>query len=194
MDYMFIRNYILTTIRLVIAKWWLSLIKILSLTLGILSFLLIWLFYVDHQYFTSGHDLFVQTCSSENLTIFGSILLVTSGIYFFILRSQMQLRYKEFFLRKFYGETRKGVVTILFMETTLFIAAAFVLSLVLVDQVAPVFNIITSKSVDIQAGDGTLNFIVILSFLVLLGSMVGLVPSLWCARKRAIDVLKKLPK
>ena len=189
---MFFKKYILTTLRLMLSKWWLSLIKIFALTSGILSFLLVWLFYVDHQYFFDDRRLFLKSCSLENALILGFILIVTSVIYFLVMKSQIQLRHKELFFRKFFGESQSGVIGILLIETTIFILIAFVFSLVLIDQVAPVFNVITAKSIDLQEGYKAISFFMIFCFLSVLGFVVGILPSFWYARNRAVDILKKL--
>jgi len=191
---MFFKNYILTTLRLMLAKWWLSLIKVFSLTTGILSFLLVWLFYIDHQFFFDEQIGFLKTCSIENAGILGFIILGTAAIYFLIMQSQLQLRNKELFFRKFYGETQLGVIVMLLIETSIFISMAFILSLVLIDQVTPFLNLVTEKSINLQHGPGLFNFLMILCFLTLLGFVVGILPSLWYARNRAVDILKKLPK
>lgn len=194
MNYMFFKIYILATLRLMLSKWWLSLIKVFSLTSGILSFLLVWLFYIDHHHSFGMHEQFLKNCSVENLLILGFILLITTIIYFFIMRSQIQLRHKELFFRKYYGETYIGIISILLIETSIFIVVSFLLSLVLIDQVAPVFNLITEKSINLQEGAKTLDLLLVFCFLSVLGFVIGIVPSLWYAKNRAIDILKKLPR
>ena len=174
------------------AKWWLSLVKIFSLTSGIISFLLVWLFYVDHQYFFNIQGQFIKGYSYENALILGFILLVTIIIYFLVMKSQIQLRHKELFFRKFYGESSIGVIGILLIETSIFILIAFVISLVLIDQVAPVFNIITEKSINLQQKVAVIDVIMIFCFLSTIGFIVGILPSIWYARNRAVDILKKL--
>ncbi len=190
---MIFRNYILTTWRLMIAKWWLSLIKIFSLTTGILSFLLVWLFYLDHRNFMSDRTNIFQSCTIENVLLLGFILLVTSLIYFLIMKSQISFRNKELFFRKFYGETSKGIASMLMIETSIFILLSFMFSLILIDQVAPLLNLITEKNIDLQHVDGPLSLLMILCFLIILGFIVGILPSTWYARYRAVDILKKLP-
>ena len=189
---MFFKKYILTTLRLMLSRWWLSLIKIFALTSGILSFLLVWLFYVDQHYFYNDSSQFLKSCSAENALILGFILLVTSIIYFLIMKSQIQLRHKELFLKKFFGESIPGIISILLIETSIFILIAFVLSLVFIDQVAPAFNVITAKSINLQQGFGVISFVMIFCFLSVLGFIVGILPSFWYARNRAVDILKKL--
>lgn len=176
-----------------VAKWWLSLIKIFSLTTGILSFLLVWFFYLDHDFFVGGKERLLASCSTENAFLLGFILFCTSMIYFLVMKSQVAFRHKELFFRKLYGETNKGIIGILMIETTIYVIIAFILSLILVDQVAPWFNIITEKNVNLQDSDSPLSFIIILIFLVILGFAVGILPSIWYAKNKAIDILKKLP-
>lgn len=192
MNIMLFKKYILTTLRLMLSKWWVSLIKVFSLTSGILSFLLVWLFYIDHHLFLGGYNDFWRACSIETAVILSIILIVTSVIYFLVMKSQMQLRHKELFFRKFYGEAKKGVIGILLIETSIFILISFLLSLVLIDQVAPVFNLITEKNVDLRQQIDFANFVSIFIFLSLLGFVIGILPSIWYARKRAVDILKKL--
>lgn len=189
---MFLEKYILTTIRLMWAKWWLSLVKIFSLTSGIISFLLVWLFYADHNYSFNSQRQFIKECSYENALILGFILLVTTIIYFLVMKSQIQLRHKELFFRKFYGESSFGVIGILLIETSIFIVIAFIISLVLIDQVAPVFNIITHKSINLQQKVAVIDVIMIFCFLSTIGFIVGILPSIWYAKNRAVDILKKL--
>jgi hypothetical protein len=192
-EIMFRRKYILTTYRLLVTKWWLSLIKLTSLTLGTISFLLVWLFYVDHQVPENLTLAFFQSCTTENVLLLTSIQLITIVTYFFIMRSQMTLRYKEFFIRRYYGENGLGIILILLIETFTFIGMALLISLVLIDQVAPFFNWLTQKEVDTRQAGIYSRFLPVVSFLTLLGFVVGLLPAIICARKRAIDLLNKLP-
>jgi hypothetical protein len=187
------RKYILTTYRLLIAKWWLSLIKLISLTLGTIAFLLVWLFYIDHQVPENIPLAFFQSCSTESILLLTSILLITVITYFFIMKSQMTLRYKEFFIRRYYGESGQGIILILLIETFTFLIMALLISLVLIDQVAPFFNWLTQKEVDTRQAGMYSGFLPVVSFLTLLGFVVGLLPAIICARKRAVDLLKKLP-
>ena len=174
-------------------KWWLSLIKIFSLTTGIISFLLVLLFYFDQQFVFGETSQMFTSCSLENVFFPGAILLVTTIIYFLVMKSQIGFRHKELFLRKFYGESKKGITTILLIETSIFIIISFVLSLVLIDQIAPFFNMITDKQVDLRRISDPLIYLVVLGFVAILGIIVGIVPSIWYTRKRAVDILKKLP-
>ena len=191
---MVLKNYILTTLRLMLAKWWLSLIKIFSLTSGITAFLLVWLFYFDQQYLFGNENQILQSCTLENVLLLGFILLVTTLIYFLIMKSQISFRHKELFFRKFYGESYKGLITILMIETSIFILIAFLLSLVLIDQIAPLFNTITGKDIDFGSLVSFFDFIMIACFLLVLGIVIGIVPSFWYSRNRAVDILKKLQK
>jgi len=170
------------------SNWWLSLIKLFSLTTGILSFLIIWLFYIDQEYMV------FKSCSVENAVIMGCIVLGTAIIYFMIMKSQWQLRNKELFLRKYYGETQNGVIFMLMVETSIFIIISFFLSLVLLDQLTPLLNHITDKNVSLRQIDQLLSFIIIIVFLGVLAVIVGLFPSLWYAKSKAVDILKGLPK
>ena len=194
MNPMFFKIYILSTLRLMVSKWWLSLIKIFSLTTGILSFLLIWLFYIDYHYFFDEQSAFFKSCSMENAVILGFIVSGTAIIYFLIMKSQRHLRNKELFLKKYYGETRKGVIIMLMIETSIFIIISFLLSLALIDQVTPMLNHITEKDVSLHQADLLLSFLIMIIFLGALGLIVGIFPSLWYSKSRAIDFLKELPK
>lgn len=189
---MVFKNYILTTLRLISAKWWLSLIKVFSLTSGIISFLLVWFFFIDFQYFISDKNQLIKSCTAENVLLLGVILLGTSIVYFLVMKSQISFRQKELFFRKFYGETQGGIILILMIETSVFIIISFVLSLVLIDQIVPYLNDITNKNINLREARGGLDFIMIFCFLSVLGFVVGIVPSLWYARNRAVDILKKL--
>lgn len=189
---MALKNYILTTLRLMLAKWWLSLMKVFSLTSGILSFLLVWLFYMDQQYFFSNKSQLADSCTADNLFLLGGILFITTVIYFLVMKSQMSFRQKELFFRKFYGESDMGIIIILMIETSIFILIAFLFSLVLIDQITPLFNEITDKNVDFRDTAKITDFIMITGFLLLLGIVVGILPSYWYARNRAVDILKKI--
>ncbi len=105
----------------------------------------------------------------------------------------MSFRHKELFFRKFYGESDRGIIIILMIETSIFILTAFMLSLVLIDQITPFFNEITDRNVNFRDIATISDFIMITIFLVLLEIIVGIVPSYWYARNRAVDLLKKLP-
>ena len=194
MNFMIFRRYILTTYRLVIGKWWLSLIKLGSLTMGMISFLLVWLFYIDHQQMESRKSALLNSCTAENLLILGSIIIVTITVYLLIQKSQMSFRFKEFFIRKLYGETGVGISYILLLETTVYILSSFLISLVLVDQVAPLFNMLTEKNVNTRQLGSENMFMTLLSFFIIIGLLIGLLPAISCSRKRAVDLLKKLPE
>jgi len=192
MTAMAFKKYILTTLRLLLNKWYLSLIKLCSLTMGMLSFLLVWLFYIDHKNAQNKSISIFNSCTSENLIILGSIILVTITVYFLIMNSQMTLRYKEFFIRKLYGESGIGIFYILFLEITIFIVVSFIFSLVLIDQVAPLFNLLTDRNVNARALGSENGFILLLSFFMIIGLIIGVLPAMKCSRTRAVDILKKL--
>ena len=175
-----------------ISKWWVSFIKIFSLTSGILSFLLVWLFYIDHQFFFNGEVSFWKSCAADNVGILGFILVVTSVIYFLIMKSQIQLRYKELFFKKYYGETTWGIIGILMIETSIFIIFSFLLCLVLIDQISPVFNLLTDRNVDLRQHVHFINIVMIFCFLSFLGFVVGILPSYWLAKKSAVNILHNL--
>jgi len=189
---MLFKKYILTTLRLILSKWWVSLIKIFSLTSGILSFLLVWLFYIDHQFFIDGQVSFWKSCAADNVGILGFIVFVTSVIYFLIMKSQIQLRYKELFFKKYYGETPWGIIGILMIETSIFILFSFLLCLVLIDQISPVFNLFTDRNINLQQHVHIINLVMIFCFLSFLGFVVGILPSYWFGKIRAVDILHKL--
>lgn len=189
---MIIEKYILTTLRLMLAKWWLSLIKIFSLSSGILSFLLIWLFYLDQQFLFGEKSQLSVSCTAENLFLLGGILFITTVIYFLVMKSQMSFRQKELFFRKLYGESNMGIIIILMIETCIFILIAFVFSLVLIDQITPYFNEITNKNVNFKDTAKFTDFIMITLLLFLFEIVVGILPSFWYSRNRAVDILKKI--
>lgn len=188
---MIFRRFILTTLRLVMEKWWLGLIKLFSLTTGIISFLLIWLFYVDHQTSSSGEP-FIRNCSLENILLFASVLIITTVLYFMILKSQMTFRHKEFFIRRLYGETSVGIAGILVFETFAYVVTALVLSLVLIDQIAPIFNIITQRSIDILAIKSYSGSVAIVAFLIILIITTTFIPAFICSQKTAVEFLRKI--
>jgi hypothetical protein len=126
--------------------------------------------------------------------ILGFIILGTAFIYFLILKSQIELRNRELFLRKYYGAGRVSVVIMLLIETGIFIVISFLLSLVLIDQIAPFLNIVTEKRVDLQRGTDMFDVLMILVFLGILGFTIGILPSIWYARSKAVDILRKLRK
>ncbi|NJN24922.1 MAG: hypothetical protein HC819_02500 [Cyclobacteriaceae bacterium] len=164
-------------------KWWLSLVKLFSLTSGISSFLLIWLFYSDRQ---ENHQ---STCNPKMLALFIFIILVTSLVYFLVMKSQLTIRRKELFWRKYYGETQSGIVRMLMLETLIFIVAAFLMSLVIIDQVAPIFNLITDKNISIRKPVGWYKSFTILGFISVLGFIVGICPAFWYAKSKTSDMI-----
>jgi len=106
----------------------------------------------------------------------------------------MTVRYKEFFVRRYYGEPGWGIVFILLFETVIYVVFSFVLSLVLVDQVAPMFNLLTDKNINTRQLSTDSGFLGVLCFLLLLSFAVGIFPAILCKGKRAVDLLKKLPE
>ncbi len=174
-------------------NWWLSIIKIFSLTTGIISFMLIWLFYSDRTNLVGERPGFVQSCTWEMILIIVFILLLTSVIYFLVMKSQISIRQKELFWRRYYGETSNGIIGMVMLETAIFIIISFLLSLVLVDQVAPLFNMITAKNISLRHPGSVFNIAMITLFLFVVGFACGILPAIWYARNRAIDILKILP-
>lgn len=189
---MLFKKYILTTFRLIIGKWWLSLIKMFSLTSGITSFLLVWLFYFDQHLFLRTDQLGNKFSSLDNVLLLTFIILVTTIIYFLVVRSQISFRHTELFVRKLYGESSSGIVVILIFEMSIFILISFLLSLILIDQISPFFNAFTNKNVHVESRMNIFNFILISCFMLTLGIVIGIFPSIWYARKRALDIQKKL--
>ena len=177
-----------------LSKWWLSLIKVFALTSGILSLLLVWFFYIDMSYFDDRDFNPMSACSLDTLILLGSIIIIMGMIYFLIIKSQITYRHKEFFIRKYYGESSPGIILILMVETTIYISISMVVSLVFIDQVTPFFNLMTSKNVDLQTSFDYTGYLMILCFFMGLCLTMGLLPSVWNARKAAIDFLQKLPR
>ena len=85
-----------------------------------------------------------------------------------------------------------GFAITLLLDTCVFIVISFIISLVLIDQVAPVFNLFTAKSVDLQSQLDWINLISIFFFLAMLVLVVGILPSWWYARSKAVDILRKI--
>ena len=190
---MVIKHYIFATLRTMMGNWWLSIIKIFSLTTGIISFMLIWLFYLDRSSINGQRSKLVESCSWETILIIVFILLFTSVIYFLVMKSQISIRQKELFWRRYYGETSNGIISMVMMETAIFIIISFVLGLVLVDQVAPLFNMITAKNISLRQPGSVFNLALNILFLFILGFACGILPAIWYARNRAVDILKILP-
>jgi ABC-type antimicrobial peptide transport system permease subunit len=193
-NWMIYQKYILTTYRLLTGKWWLSLIKLTSLTIGVISFLLVWLFYIDQQWMAGTGVGMGQTYSTENLLILASIMIITITVYLLIMKSQLSLRYKELFIRKLYGEHKSGVIYIVLIETIIFVFISFVVALVMIDQLAPVFNSFTGRQITVRQFDSLYGFWLLVGFFLFLAIITGLFPALRCAKKRAVDLLRMLPE
>lgn len=188
----FLKRYILTTFRLIVNRWWLSLFKIFSLTTGILSLLLVWLFYIDHESVRQSYYSIFSSCDTDTALILSGILIVNFIIYLYLSASQLHLRYNEFFFRRLYGESGLGLVIILILETTVFISVSFLISLVLIDWVAPMFNVITSKSIDPRHVSRLLDYSIIFTLFILMELFVGLFLTYFCSRNSALNLLKKI--
>ena len=187
----FFDKYILTTYRFMISKWWLSIIKIISLVTGMLSFLLVWFFYIDHQYSLLQPSLWLNL-SSDAMLILSGIVLVNIALYGFMVRSQLQGRYKAFFIRRYYGETWLGIMKIIMIETTIYVLISVVICLVLLDLVTPAFNDFTGKSINFRSTFNMVNVILILSTLMAVEVVVGGISAFVNRHITAADLLHKI--
>ena len=175
-------------------NWGVSALKLFSLTTGILSLLLLWLFYFDYgqKAERSGHLL--AYTSFESMSLLVAILLVTVFAYLYIICNQITARTKEFFIRKLYGANTIEIVGIVMAEAFLFLLVAFALSLSLIDQLTPLFNRITGRQVSISNNYNDIGAVTGAFLFIVPAFLIMLLPALRCAKLRAVEFLKKLSR
>lgn len=168
-----------------------SLFKVISLCSGLISAIILWLYTVEYnQQITSLGDLFAKCAFIDMLSIL-AIVLVMCAAYFLILYSQRKLRSNEILVRRLYGGNGGAIAYGLMLETFLFVAFSFFISLVIIDQLIPVLNYMTNKEVWIRGAVGYRLGIFILLFLVVVEILCGVLPAYLYSRIRPLDILAK---
>ncbi len=170
----------------------LSAMKLFSLTTGTLAFMLVWLFYIDYDINGKEPCPFLLPCSPEGLVLLFAVLFIMVGVYLLLICNQIAMRTKEFFFRKYYGAATSEIVTLILTEAVLFLTVAFLLSLILIDQLAPFFNTLTARQVSVTGGSDKISLIVGAFIFMIPGFIIMLLPAVRCARYTAAELLRKM--
>ncbi len=184
-------NYLVDIYRFIRMHRLFSLMKVLSLITGIITFFLFWLYRVEYKDDIRYVSDLLHKGALVDFFIALIIFLTMSVAYFFIQRSQMKLRCKDILIRKINGEKPPGILLLLAIETTVMILAAMVLGLVILDQIIPYLNEWTSMQVSIR---GAINRHLIIHYIIFIAALVvscGIIPSIHFSRIKAVDILRR---
>ncbi|MDZ7606080.1 MAG: FtsX-like permease family protein [Cyclobacteriaceae bacterium] len=173
-------------------NWGISALKLFSLTTGMLSLLLIQLFYFDYS--ESENNLYhVWTHGNfESIALLMVILSITVFVYLVLISNQIASRAREFFIRKLYGAGSFEIVAVLLVEAFLFLLVSFILSLALIDQLSPLFNRFTGRQVNISNNQNDIGLVTGAFLFIVPAFLMMLLPAMRCAGWRAVEFLKKL--
>jgi len=173
-------------------NWGISALKLFSLTTGMLSLLLIQLFYFDYSHADSNLSQVWISGNYENIAFLLVIMSLTVLVYLLLISNQIAARDREFFIRKLYGARSIEIVAVLMVETFLFLLVSFLLSLSLIDQLSPLFNKFTGRQVNISDNQNDIGLVTGVFLFIVPAFLVMLLPAVRCAKWRAVDFLKKL--
>lgn len=189
---MFFKKCIWTSARFIMKNWGISALKLFSLTTGMVSLLLIRLFYADNSATGNSLPTVLTDDNYESIALLLVILVIMVGVYWLLIRQQIAARTREFFIRKLYGAGPLEIAGVLMLEAFLFLLAAFLLSLSLIDQLSPLFNRFTGHQVNFSANESDISIVTWSFLLIVPAFLIMLLPSLRCAGWRAVEFLKKL--
>ncbi len=188
---MIFKMCIWTSVRFMMKNWGISALKLFSLTTGMLSLLLIQLFYFDYS--LAEDNLMVWTGDNyESLALLLVILLIMVFVYLVLISNQITARTREFFIRKLYGASALEIVAVLMVEAFLFLLVSFLLSLSLIDQLSPLLNKFTGRRVSFSANQGDIGLVTGVFLFIVPAFLMMLLPAMKCAGWRAVEFLKKL--
>jgi hypothetical protein len=185
-----LRNHILTTYRLITRRWWLSIIKLCSLTIGIIAFLLTMNFLLGHENADASIWSLINSCTVGNLLVLSAIIVVTLTVYVLIANNQRAVRYREFFVRKLYGESGMGIASILLIETGIFLLFALGISHALLHEAGQALNSIGGFELRQSGPEARTELLIACVAFVVPGMLTVLLPAIRCKRLRTVDLLK----
>ena len=125
------------------------------------------------------------------LSITAILILVLAVINFVNLSTaRNSKRFREIGLRKVLGSTRKWVILQFMAETSVYIAMAVLLAIVMAELALPWFNGMAGISLDISAIFEPVTLLTVLAFLVLLTFLAGSYPAFVLSGFRPADALR----
>jgi len=189
---MIFKMCIWTSIRFMAKNWGISALKLFSLTTGMLSLLLIQLFYFDYSHADNNLSHIWTSGNYESIGLLLVILFITVYVYLLLISNQIAARAREFFIRKLYGATVLEIIGVLMVEAFLFLLVSFLLSLSLIDQLSPLFNRFTGRQVNISNNQNDIGLVAGAFLFLVPAFLMMLLPAMKCARWRAVEFLKKL--
>jgi hypothetical protein len=173
-------------------NWGISALKLFSLTTGMLSLLLIQLFYFDYNQIESNLYRVWRQGNFESIALLLVILSITVFVYLLLISNQIAARSREFFIRKLYGASGFEIIAVLLVEAFLFLLVSFLLSLALIDQLSPLFNRFTGRHISISNNQNDIGLVTGAFLFIVPAFLMMLLPAMRCAGWRAVEFLKKL--
>lgn len=143
-----------------------------------------------HLYNYTGGGLIVYLYVSFAIAIF--VLIIACINFMNLTTARSSARAKEIAMRKTIGANKRNLIIQFFSESILMTVFAFIISIVLVVILLPVFNDISGKSLSIN---NLLNMNIILSIFVILimtGFISGSYPALFLSSFKPVKVLKSV--
>jgi putative ABC transport system permease protein len=118
------------------------------------------------------------------------VLLIAAFNYMNLSTAQAQRRAKEIGINKTLGATRNQLATKFFFETFSFVTLALVASVILFLTLLPIFNLITTKSIDSSFLGQPMFWAAATALLFILSAIAGLYPALYLSSFSPKSVLK----
>jgi cell division protein FtsX len=190
--FMIFKLCIWISVRFMAKNWGISALKLFSLTTGMLSLLLIQLFYFDNNQIEDNLYRAWTQGNFESIALLLVILSITVLVYLLLISNQITSRAREFFIRKLYGASAFEIIAVLLVEAFLFLLVSFLLSLTLIDQLSPMFNRFTGRSVSISNNQNDIGLVTGVFLFIVPAFLMMLLPAMRCAGWRAVEFLKKL--
>ncbi|MCF6239736.1 MAG: ABC transporter permease [Bacteroidales bacterium] len=118
------------------------------------------------------------------------ILILAIINYLNLTIAQSSFRVKEIAIKKLHGSSRKRLILQHIFETLILCIVAFFVAIFLSFLVEPVFNKLLGTSINLNDEFISINVMIFLIFILLIGMFSGIVPALIITRLKAVDVLK----
>jgi putative ABC transport system permease protein len=118
------------------------------------------------------------------------VLLIAAFNYMNLSTAQAQRRAKEIGINKTLGATRNQLATKFFFETFSFVTLALAASVILFLTLLPIFNLITTKSIDSSFLGQPIFWAAAIALLFILSAIAGLYPALYLSSFSPKSVLK----
>lgn len=118
------------------------------------------------------------------------VLVIACINYMNLYTAKSMIRAKEIGIRKSFGSSRMSLIKQLLMESILLTFIAALLAIFLVDSVLPYYNNFTGKPLEFHFTH-PMSILVLLVFIIFVGSLSGSYPALYLSSLNPISILKQ---